>query len=244
MAAGPCELAAGPWWRGFHWCSCLRVWRGSRLILRFFIVFIWFHGLILLGILQCTRLLFCSSCLSFRCLWTLSPCVLLILLWSWKITHTILWNHGRWMFIFALSCLVLLNSWRRRYSKLLLLTSTRGWTGWICGFCDTCSWGYTRSRDLDRCLCLSPCGGWSSSSSPSSLIAIGISWGSGGEGRGCNRSRDVFPVPTLSPSPAGDGAGGHPGGTLGESGGSWGSGRARGCGPCGPKGTSGSSMKV
>ena len=37
------------------------------------------HGLILLGLLRCTRLLFGSVFLSFRCLWTLSPCVFLIL---------------------------------------------------------------------------------------------------------------------------------------------------------------------
>ena len=86
--------------------------------------------------------------------------------------------------------------------------------GRICGSCGTGTWGFSRSRDVDHCLRLCPCGGWSSSCSPS-LSGIGISWGSGGEDRGCNRSRNVFPVPTLSLPPAGDGAGGHPGGNPG-----------------------------
>ena len=36
---------------------------------------------------------------------------------------------------------------------------------------------------------------------------------------GVNRSREAFPVSNLSLPPAGDGAGGHPGGNPGEPGG-------------------------
>ena len=39
------------------------------------------------------------------------------------------------------------------------------------------------------------------------------------EDAGCNRSRDVFPVSTLSVPHAGDGAGGQPGGKPGGPGG-------------------------
>ena len=108
--------------------------------------------------------------------------------------------------------------------------------GWVCGSCSTCAWGYTRSRDLDRHRCLSSCGEWSSSPS---FIGVWISWGSGGEGRRGNRSRDVLSGPTHSLSPACDGAGGHPGGRPGWPGGPGGPGRSGG--PLGPKGTSGSS---
>ena len=111
--------------------------------------------------------------------------------------------------------------------------------GWICGTFGTCSWGCTRSRDMDRSRRLSSCGGWPSSPS---LIGIWKSRGSGSGDRGCNRSRDVFPVLTLSVSPAGDGAGGHPSGSPGGPGGP---GRpGGGGGPQGPKETSGSSKKV
>ena len=174
LAADPCELAAGSLLRRQYWNSSLRFWRGSRLILRFFIVFIWIHNLKLLGLLRCARLLFGSIFVFLRCLWTLSPCVFLTLWWSWMITHPILWIHGCWVFIITLSCLILLYS--SRYNMLLLLTSIWGWSG---STTCCCCW-----LDRDRCLCLSPCCGWSSSSSPSPT-GIGISWGSCGEGRGC-----------------------------------------------------------
>ena len=64
------------------------------------------------------------------------------------------------------------------------------------------------------------------------LIIVAIThWN--GEGRGCNRLRDVFPVLTPSLPPVGDGAGGRPGGSPGGAGGSPGERR-----------TSGSSKKV
>ena len=81
--------------------------------------------------------------------------------------------------------------WRIRSCKASPHTSSGSGatTSWICGTCGTCA------RNLDWSCCLTSCGGWSSSPW---LIGIGISWGSGDDGRIGNRSRDVFPVPTLS----------------------------------------------
>ena len=200
-------------------------------MLRFLIVFIWMHGLILLCRLRCTRLMLCSIFLSLRCLWTLS---LRASSWicndfEWLLTDSVdpprllnfhLHSEMPDSAVFLeeevetgcccwLACEDERGKTRSRDLDLSALlvrflcsaddsgpadgdkessivksssdisSSDPGVTiGWICGSCGTGTWGYTRSRDLDRCICLSPCGGGSSSSAPS-LIGIWVSWGWG-----------------------------------------------------------------
>ena len=237
-----------------YWYRRLSIWRGSRLISRFFIVFIWINRLVLFGLRWSTRFLFSNSFLSFLLVWILSSWAFLFLCWPWTVAQAILWIHGCWIFIYVL------RRWKWRYSltrsRSLVsswATSLFSWWWW-----SSCWWWgihfwkvlsfwsnhrlsllflwnlrmrYTRSRDLDRHRCLSSCGGWSSSSS---FIGIGISWGLGDEGRSGNRSHAMhFLGPTLSRSPACDGAGGHPGGRPGWPGGPGGLGVSGG--PLDPK---------
>ena len=167
------------------------------------------------------------------------------LMWPWTVAYSILWIHGCWTFISILRrwtwrCSLTQSRWPLCSADGCGSTDGDEWfisvnsssasgvtIGWVCGTCGACAWGYVRSRDLDRPRDLSSCDGWSSS-----LIGFVISWGSGCEGLRGTRSRDVLLGPTISLSPAGDGAGGLPGGRPGEPGGSWGSGGAGGCGPC------------
>ena len=205
-----------------HRCRRLRVWTGSSLISGFFIVFIWISGFVLFGLRWSTRLLFNNSFPFLLFLWTLSLWAFLFLWWLSTVAHAILWIHGCWIFI----CVLRRWMWRYALTRSGSFVSSGATSLFSCWWWSSWWWWgihiwtvliwyiirfwsnhglnlwdlwdlwmrCTRSRDFDCHRCSSSCGGWSSSPS---ITGIGISWGSGGEDRRGNRSRDVFPGPAL-----------------------------------------------
>ena len=183
------------------------IWRGSRLISRFFIVFIWINRLVLLGLRWFVQLPFSGIFLSPLLWWILSPWAFL----SAELSSTFREDERGGVRSRDLDLSSLLErplcsadgggpadgdeGFISENSSSDTSSDSGVTTGWVCGSCGTCTRGYIRSRDLDRHRCLSSCGDWSASSS---FIRIGKRWGSGGEGRRRNLSRDVLIGPTFS----------------------------------------------
>ena len=149
------------------WCSRLSVWRGSRLISRFFIVLIWINRLLLFLALG-NSLGCCSATVFFGD--PLCCCGSTVA----ELSSTSCEDECGGVRSRDLDLSSLLE--RRLCSadgggspdgdegfiseKSLSDTSSGSGLikGWVCGSCGTCAWGCLRSRDLDRSRCLSSCG--------------------------------------------------------------------------------------